>query len=530
MAYPITSDTLNLFKQNYRQVATIYVQGVDDQLTLSEQDILSGGLSINRYSSSGENVALGTAIAAEAAVQLENADGRFDDFQFEGAELNIRVGVKDWNVAASNPAFIPFGFFTVDEVVKKRGSLTLKALDRMVLFDKPVDAAILSFPMTVETLLHRVCDICNVTLSPNIVNLANLNYIIREAPNMENLTYRQLLIWVAEITGSCAFMDWNGHLMLKWYTLYDYTITPQDRFSSDIDENEIEITGVRVADGTAEAIAGTDEYALNVENNPLIQHDHDVVAETLFYDVVQGDSFTPFTATVKPMPQILPLDMIKFQDDQGEHYVFVTDVTFTMNRNMTLAGKGESAKRRGYAAMNPLTAREQAIIEAVTEEQNKAQNDRIQTALAFNELICNALGLFITPVAQENGSVVYYLHNREALEESETIFTMTAQGIAWTSGGWNDGAPVWSYGVTAAGDALFRLLSAEGIEVSKVGEDYNIEITPSAFRIYYRDMLVTNIEADEMEIPRVTVSTYLQCGKIRLVPFGDSGANIIFVD
>ena len=111
---------------------------------------------------------------------------------------------------------------------------------------------------------------------------------------------------------------------------------------------------------------------------------------------------------------------------------------------------------------------------------------------------------------------------------------MTANGIAWTTSGWNDGEPVWSYGVTSAGDALFRMLSAEGIEVSKVGEDYNIEVTPRAFKIYYRDMLVTNIEADEMTIPKAVFTSYAQCGKIRFAPYNRDGVllgtNLIFID
>jgi hypothetical protein len=116
------------------------------------------------------------------------------------------------------------------------------------------------------------------------------------------------------------------------------------------------------------------------------------------------------------------------------------------------------------------------------------------------------------------------------LANSSVIFTMTANGIAWTNTGWNDGNPVWSSGVTEAGDALFRFISAQGIEVSAIGEDYSIEITPRAFRIYYRNMLVTNIEADEMTIPKAVFTSFAECGKVRLVPYGTTGTNLVFVD
>ena len=205
-------------------------------------------------------------------------------------------------------------------------------------------------------------------------------------------------------------------------------------------------------------------------------------------------------------------------------------MTFKLNGATELCAKGKSAVRKGYASMNPLTSHQQAILQQLQDEQDYLLNERVQSVLAFNELISNALGLHVTPVEQSDGSVIYYMHDQMALEDSMVIFTMTANGIAWTNTGWNGGSPVWQSGVTAAGDALFRMLSAEGITVSKEGEDYTIQITPSAFRIYYRQMLVTEISKDEMTIPKAVFTNYAECGKIRIVPYNNTGANILFLD
>ena len=321
---------------------------------------------------------------------------------------------------------------------------------------------------------------------------------------------------------------------MKWYTDTTTEIDLSDRFKSDLEENAVEITGVQVVAEDETFLVGDDGYAFTIEGNELIQHDYRDVAQAL-YNTLAGFSYTPFSATVKPMPHLYPLDKITFLDKSGNsHTTIITDITFELNKGTAIEGKGETVTKSGYATANPLTNKEAAIIAALQQAQNETLNDRVQTVLAFNELICNAMGLYETPVQQEDGSTIYYLHNKPNLEESETIFTMTASGIAWTTTGWNGGSPVWSYGVTAAGDALFRLLSAEGIEVSKVGEDYNIEITPSAFRIYYREMLVTNIEADEMNIPKAFFTTYAQGGRVRLIPYTQSGVevgtNLVFLD
>lgn len=537
MAYPITAEALNLFTSSHRQVVEITFNGTNENLTLTEKDIVLGGLSVNRYCVSGSKIEIGSAVAAELTLSLDNADGRFDEVLFEGAELYVRIGTKKWEAQRWEHAdfhYVPFGYFTIDDAPRKLKRITLSALDRMVMFDKPVDTAMLTFPCTVAELLYRICDICNITLGVNANLLTNASYVINEPPIDEDLTYRQYLSWLAEITGTCAYIDWNGHLILKWYEQTDTEITVKDRYTSDLQENAVMLSGVQIIDRDNIYLVGDDGYAINIDSNSLIQHDHRAVAEEL-YTKLNGFTYTPFTATIKPNPHLYPLDIVTFVDKNGvEHSTIVTNYTFSLNVSTTIEGKGETATKSGYATANPLTKQEAAIINQIKAEQNKVLNDRVQSVLAFNELISNALGLYVTPVEQENGSTIYYMHDQPNLEESKNIFTMTAAGIAWTNNGWNDGSPVWSYGATSAGDALFRMLSAEGIEVSKVGEDYNIEMTPRAFRIYYKEMLVTEIEADEMTIPKAIFTSHAECGKIRLVPHTENGSvtgtNIVFID
>ena len=531
--FPVSTEAKALFSSGARQTVDIRMFGVNEELTLTAADIPQGGLSINRSCSTGSKVELGSAIAAEMSLKLDNNDGRFDDVVFEGAEMFVRVGVKDWNNPTAPVYYVPLGYFTVDEVPRKLKTLTLKALDRMVLFDKEVDLAALAFPMSVSTLVSRCCTLCNVTLASDLSTRPNASYSVVEAPRYEGMNYRYLIQWCAEIMGSCAYMDWNGQLQFAWYTDSGETLTASNRFHSDLDENDISITGVIYKNTETTYLAGTDDYAFNLEGNYLVQDDIETMLGALGGYLVTTNPLTyrPFKADILPMPWLYPLDKLTFVDKNGDSQtVIITDTLFKLNSIMSLQGKGESKTRNGYAALNPLTRRENVIISTLTQVQNETLNTRVQTVMAFNELICNSMGLHMTPVEQPDGTVIYYLHDAPTLEESQTIFTMTAEGIAWTRDGWNGGSPVWSYGVTSAGDALFRMLSAEGITVAKAGEDYNIEITPSAFRIYYRNMLVTNIEADEMTIPKASFTGYAQWGKIRIVPYEDLGANMLYID
>ena len=535
--FPISNEALSLFMHPYRQVADITFYGTEDTIQLTEKDIIAGGLSLNRYCTSGSRIEIGSVIASEMTFQLDNSQGRFDDTVFEGAELFVRVGTTNWEdyqQGGSQLHYVPLGYYTVDEAPRKLEVINLKALDRMVLFDKTVNDTLLVFPMRIETLLSRICEICNVQIETDTSQLPNKDYVVNELPQDSDLTYRQYLSWIAEITGTCGFMDWNGHLVLKWFEETNTVITSSERFDSDLQENSITISGVQVVNDGVTYLVGDDGYAFNIDSNSLIQHDFRLVAEALS-DVLTGFTYTPFSATIKPMPHLYPLDIITFVDKNGtSHNAIITDYTFVINKNMFIEGKGETLTQNGRAAANPLTKRESTIINAIKKENNETLNTKIQSVLSFNELISNSLGVRSTPVVQSNGSVIYYLHNNPKLEESSTIFTMSEGGTAWTTSGWNNGSPVWSYGTTAAGDALFRMLSAEGIQVSKAGEDYSIELTPRTFKIYYKEMLVTNIEADEMTIPKARFTTHAEIGKIRFIPYTIdgvlSGTNIVYMD
>lgn len=466
MAYPISSEALRLFKESYRQIVDIKFNGVRDTLTLSEEDVVAGGLSINRYSVSGSKIEIGSAVAGELSLILDNADGKFNEVMFEGAELYVRIGIKKWDAKRWENAqyhYIPFGYFTIDEAPRKLEKITLTALDRMVMFDKYVDNTEIVFPLSVADLLDRVCTICNVSLGVDANKLTNADYIINEAPTDDDLTYRQYVAWIAEITGTCAFIDWNGKLILKWYEDTETEINLTDRYSSDLQENAITISGVQVVFGEEEHLVGNNSYAFNIESNSLIQHDPLVIAEGLF-GKLYGFSYTPFTATVKPMPHLYPMDKVSFVDKIGVvHSTIITDCTFTLNNSMTIEGKGETAAKNGYASMNPLTARERAILSKVKNELDNTISSRAQVLLELNETIYNSIGLRMSVVSTDYEGDIYYFHNNDTLEDSSIIYTFKSGGFAWTHD-WNDGEPVWKYGFTQDGNAVFNALSTYKIQ------------------------------------------------------------------
>lgn len=461
--YKVSQEVKNLFNKNYIQVADITVNGVNESFSVAENEIVQGSLSIDRYSVSNSKIEVGSAVAAELTLKLKNDDGKYDNTVFEGAEVFVKIGIKKWDAHRWENAvihWIPCGYFTIDEPPRALSTITISALDRMILFDKTVDTSKLSFPMTVADLLDKICTICGVTMATDITRLPNKDYQITAYQEGQDLTYRTLLQWCAALTGTCAFMNYDGNLELKWYEQTDLTISPSERYNSDMQENDVAITGIYFKDAAnTEYIAGTDDYCLDLSSNGLLQDNVQVVLDTLYVSL-KGFSYRPYTATIKSAPYIYPMDMIHYEDAKGEvHDTIITNVTFGMNLSTSIAGKGETTQKQKYSQSGGLTKQQATILEKLRENLDKAMTAKEQAQLELNRLLSNSLGLNIVTIPQDDGTQVYYFCDGETLESSNIIYTFKANGFAWTKN-WNDGNPVWKYGFSKDGNAIYNMLAA----------------------------------------------------------------------
>ena len=492
--YKVSQEVKNLFNKNYIQVADITVNGVNESFSVAENEIVQGSLSIDRYSVSNSKIEVGSAVAAELTLKLKNDDGKYDNTVFEGAEVFVKIGIKKWDAHRWENAvihWIPCGYFTIDEPPRALSTITISALDRMILFDKIVDISKLSFPMTVADLLNKICTICGVTLATDITRLPNKDYQITAYPEGQDLTYRTLLQWCAALTGTCAFMNYDGNLELKWYEQTDLTISPSERYNSDMQENDVAITGIYFKDAAnTEYIAGTDDYCLDLSSNGLLQDNVQVVLDTLYVSL-KGFSYRPYTATIKSAPYIYPMDMIHYEDAKGEvHDTIITNVTFGMNLSTSIAGKGETTQKQKYSQGGGLTKQQATILEKLRENLDKAMTAKEQAQLELNRLLSNSLGLNIVTIPQDDGTQVYYFCDGETLESSNIIYTFKANGFAWTKS-WNDGNPVWKYGFSKDGNAIYNMLAAYKISTEYLDAEC---VTAEKLSAEYKQSVTTEME------------------------------------
>ncbi len=390
----VSQDIIKSFNEGNKQTALIEVTAGSKTFAITDADIIQGGLKIDRYCVTNSKIEVGSAVASELSLKLQNYDGKFNDVSFEGAVLNVKIGIKLSSVLESatlgkgilrrmilgsassdqDVAYVPCGLFIVDTPPRKLSTISISALDYMVLFDREVNASALSFPIHVDALIQKICSICNVTLATDVSVLPNHYFSIGGLPDTnQTLTYRQLLQWCAQLTGTCAFMDGSGRLVLKWYEQTGVTITASERYSSDMLENDITITGFTCDDVNGNTyLSGTADYTLDLSDCGFLTNAYEGVLKEL-QTARGGFAYRPYSATIKSAPYLFPLDMIRYKDKDGVvHDTIVTNVTLALNCNTAISGAGETVTSFSYAqSTSGVTSQQAATDRANLEKINQ---------------------------------------------------------------------------------------------------------------------------------------------------------------
>lgn len=360
--YSVNSDIINLFQNGGRQLARIVFSGNGQEFIIDESDIVQGGLTIDRYSMTGSKIELGSAISSELSLKLRNYEGKFDEVNFEGAELFVEIGVKDWSDPNSAVTYIPCGYFIIDEPPRTLSTISISALDRMCKFAHWVNMNLLTFPITIENLVKSICRICGVELETDLSTLPNYDWVVESTFTGDGVTYQSIIQWCAFVMGACAFVDYQGKLVFSWYQSGNFEISPSIRYHSDLLENDIEITGLLYTnEQNQEYLFGTKDYAIESQSNILLQNNINQ-ALTPVWNAVRGFKYRPFTASIKPAPFLYPLDGVVFVDKDGNQVdSYVTHITYTLNGACNVSAKGETAKREELKVTR-LTPQQMAMI------------------------------------------------------------------------------------------------------------------------------------------------------------------------
>lgn len=459
-------------------------------LSLGNEELWSGGISIEESVSNDSSFDIGSTIINKATIVINNIYENYTSHDFTGAKATIKVGLKlsDGTVELLNK-----GIFYVDSASYNGAIITLECLDSMSKFDKDYSLSTLHYPASLMQIVQDACDKCDVLYSA--ARFDNDDFVVEERPEEESLTFRQVLNYVGQIACQQFSIDHNDRLVARWYNrnilddLYangnadgDYHIISAIN-ASNIDVDDVVITGVKVTEFSNESdnpggtyLSGSEGYVINIKENKLIQIGFGSEVADYLGNRLVGMRFRPMELTFQNNPTIEPTDAAEVVDYKGNHYyTFVTSTTFTVGNSQTLSCGAESATRNSasrYSASTQAYANSKILIEKERTEREKAID-------ALNEALSSSSGMYITEEKQDDGSVITYLHDSRVLSESQNIIKITSEAIGIS----NDGGKTYPYGIFLTGDLIARLLYAVGINADYINsgaitvKDQNEEIT-----------------------------------------------------
>lgn len=485
----------NTFKEKLQDgeqvIEIVEITFADGTTKTLENEIMIGN---NDFSDCAESSSfpVGATVCKTMKLELDNTEGQWKDYNFYQAKvhayLKLQTSVAEpssesiWmndfyepildtdgnsivlSRAASEDRYetIDKGIYTITTPEQYGEILSFTALDDMYKTNAKYYSA-LTLPQPIMVLVRDACESLNIPMG--FSSMAHGNVIVTALP--DNMTFRQLIGWAAMLETANARIDNRGYLQfIKWnfgavengslvpFKLEDYVSSPT--LSSD----DIVITGIRVKNKESESLFGTAGYVLELENNLLSDSDLGTVAAWIGGNLV-GAKFRNLQGDLIYNPLLEFGDMARSFDRNGNGYLTpITDVSSPLNGITTVKTQADDPIRNSSTYMSEAT-------KALVEARQLVKDERTEREKAV-ERLANTLkesgGLYMTEDPQDDGSVIYYMHNKPTLEESDIVWKLTAEAIGIST----DGGKTYPYGFTVTGEMITRLLYAEGINASYI--------------------------------------------------------------
>jgi hypothetical protein len=450
--YPVSTSYKSKIKELTRVFkAQLQIQHSLGVLDLTDADIVGGSLAYTEASQAGEDFTIGGVVASDLSVEILNKP-EYATYNFMGAMILVSIGLE---VSPDTYEYVPLGVFNVDDVGKTRNAISLKALDNMIKFDKPYSMSNLIYPANLLQIFNDACTVCGVT--PGTATFLNSNYVVQERPEGD-LTFRDILSYVAELSGSFARCNRTGAVELAWYEPTGLTLAGANRFDFRPSDDLISIKGVMATVGDTTYLAGSDEYAVDLTHNPLLQSDHQTVLASIFA-AIKDTSFYPFESSWQGNPAIQAGDMLIQIDRDGKQWpAIVTSSTYKYRGSSVLKAQGLPVTAKGFKGST--NKKITNIVRAAQKETEIKLTTLEQAQLNATELVANMLGGHA--IRRDDA---FYIADNPNLDAATKVWKWGAGGFGYSSTGVEG---PYTTAITADGTIVAMLVAANIVTADMV--------------------------------------------------------------
>ena len=476
-----------------------------EKIPISDSELWANGFEVNDSTSSNGTFTIGALVAGKLKIKLNNIYEDYSKYDFDKASVTAYVS-KSFSDGTTEK--LKIGEYRVSETSYDGSLITLTCLDNINNFNREYDSN-LSYPTTAYEVVRDACIKCDVPFT--MARFDNSDYVINEIPSdNQKLTYGQVIAYILQLSGLWGKCGHDGELLIGWYDMSQFDSQGYDGGSfstkttpySDGDNvdggnftdyssgdsvdggtftdvrnyhniytqkdlnvatDDVVITGVKVIVTSKEdktkdvnALAGKEGYVVSISDNPFISADKAQTVANYIFKKIGGMRFRPLDAPLLSNPLIESGDVALVTDrKQNTYSCFISNRTFTVGSGTKISCDAENASRNSADKFSNET---KAIVQVrkVAQAQLSVYDKQMQL---LTQLMSQSLGLFKTEQKQEDGSIIYIMHNKADLNSSNIQWKMTANGMAVSS----DYGKTWNAGIDKDGNAIFNIMSAIGI-------------------------------------------------------------------
>ena len=476
-----------------------------EKIPISDSELWANGFEVNDSTSSNGTFTIGALVAGKLKIKLNNIYEDYSKYDFDKASVTAYVS-KSFSDGTTEK--LKIGEYRVSETSYDGSLITLTCLDNINNFNREYDSN-LSYPTTAYEVVRDACIKCDVPFT--MARFDNSDYVINEIPSdNQKLTYGQVIAYILQLSGLWGKCGHDGELLIGWYDMSQFDsqgydggsfstkTTPYsdgdtlnggnftDYSSGDsvdggtftearnyhnvytqkdlnVATDDVVITGVKVTVTSKEdktkdvnALAGKEGYVVSISDNPFISADKAQTVANYIFKKIGGMRFRPLDATLLSNPLIESGDVALVTDrKQNTYSCFISNRTFTVGSGTKISCDAENASRN---SADKFSSETKAVVQArkVAQAQLSVYDKQMQL---LTQLMSQSLGLFKTEQVQEDGSIIYIMHNKADLNSSNIQWKMTANGMAVS----NDYGKTWKAGIDKDGNAIFNIMSVIGI-------------------------------------------------------------------
>lgn len=376
------------------------------------------------------------------------------------------------------------GVYTVTTPEQYSDIINVTALDDMYKANKTYTSG-LKLPQSLINLVRDACKTVGIGMN---LTMDHGDIIIRSIP--DSMTFRQLFGYAAMVESANARIDYFGNLQFVKWDFEKADVPELKNYGNPpaLSSDDIVITGIKVTNGQSNddtdtdysGMYGEEGYILELENE-LIDTDQLQTVANIIGEQIVGARFRNLEGDLVYNPLVEFGDMVYTYDRLGSKYLTpLTDVSGNVGGLTTVKTQADDPIRGSSDFYGNST---KAIVAArqMVQKETSAREEAIRR---LAETLNSSSGLYMTQKPQQDGSIIYYMHNKATIAESNIIWKLTAEAFAVSI----DGGKTYPYGFAVTGELITRLLYAEGINADYINAGTLVVRDKSGNAIFEADM------------------------------------------